>query len=64
MPLSIRERIATFDRAMSAADIAGILGISEITVYKHAKAGKIPCFRIGTCVRFCPQTVADWIARQ
>jgi excisionase family DNA binding protein len=64
MPLSIRERIATFDRAMSAADIAGILGISEITVYKHAKAGKIPCFRIGTCVRFCPQTVANWIARQ
>lgn len=64
MPLSIRERIAGFDRAMTADDLASILGVSEITVYKHAKAGRIPSFRIGTCVRFCPQAVADWIARQ
>ncbi|HEY4381910.1 MAG TPA: helix-turn-helix domain-containing protein [Acidobacteriaceae bacterium] len=64
MPLNIRERIATFDRAMTADELAAILGVSEITVYKHAKAGRIPSFRIGTCVRFCPQTVAEWIAKQ
>ena len=64
MPLNIRERIANFDRAMTADELAGILGVSRITIFKHAKDGRIPCFRIGTCVRFCPQTVADWIARQ
>jgi excisionase family DNA binding protein len=64
MPLSVRERIASFDRAMTADDLARVLGVSEITVYKHAKAGRIPSFRIGTCVRFCPQAVADWIAKQ
>jgi excisionase family DNA binding protein len=64
MPLSIRERIATFGRAMTADELAGILGVSRITIFKHAKDGRMPCFRIGTCVRFCPQTVANWIARQ
>jgi len=64
LPVSIRNRIANFGRAMTATDLAGILAVSEITIYKHAKAGRIPCFRIGTCVRFCPQTVAEWISRQ
>jgi excisionase family DNA binding protein len=62
--VSVRDRIATHDGAMNAEQLADILGVSEITIYKHAKAGKIPSFRIGTCVRFCPKTVADWIARQ
>ena len=61
---SVRDRIAGFGKAMSAEQLAGILGVSEITVYKHAKAGKIPSFRIGTCVRFCPQTVAQWVVKQ
>jgi excisionase family DNA binding protein len=62
--VSVRDRIATHHGAMNAEQLADILGVSEITIYKHAKAGKIPSFRIGTCVRFCPKTVADWIARQ
>jgi excisionase family DNA binding protein len=49
---------------MTADELAGILGVSRITIFKHAADGRIPSFRIGTCVRFCPQTVADWIARQ
>jgi excisionase family DNA binding protein len=60
----VRDRIAQHSGAMNAEQLADILGVSEITIYKHAKAGKIPSFRIGTCVRFCPKTVADWIARQ
>jgi hypothetical protein len=26
-----------------------------------AKAGRIPSFRIGTCVRFDPKTVGNWL---
>jgi excisionase family DNA binding protein len=62
--VSIRDRIANYGKALNAEQLADLLGVSEITIYKHAKAGKIPSFRIGTCVRFCPKTVADWIARQ
>ena len=63
-PISVRDRIAQFGKALNAEQLADILGVSEITIYKQAKAGRIPSFRIGTCVRFCPKTVADWIARQ
>jgi excisionase family DNA binding protein len=38
--------------------------VSRITIFKHVAAGRIPSFRIGTSVRFCPKTVADWLRRQ
>jgi excisionase family DNA binding protein len=62
--VSIHDRIAGHSGALNAEQLADILGVSKITIFKHAKAGKIPNFRIGTCVRFCPKAVADWIARQ
>jgi excisionase family DNA binding protein len=62
--VSVRDRIANSGKALNAVQLADILGVSEITIYKQAKAGRIPSFRIGTCVRFCPKTVADWIGKQ
>jgi len=62
--VSIRDRIARYGKALNAEQLADILGVSEITIYKQAQKGNIPSFRIGTCVRFCPKSVADWIARQ
>jgi len=62
--VSVRDRIASHSGALNADQLAAILNVSPITIYKGAKAGRIPSFRIGTCVRFCPKTVADWIARQ
>jgi excisionase family DNA binding protein len=50
-----------FGKAMTAEQLADLLGISEVTIYKHAKANKISSFRVGTCVRFCPKAVADWM---
>jgi excisionase family DNA binding protein len=62
-PISVRERIAGFTGAMNAEQLADILAVSPITVYKQAKKRVIPSFRIGTCVRFSPKAVADWVAR-
>ena len=61
--VSIRERIAAFKTALSAEELATILGVSPITVYKHAKKGRIPSYRIGTCVRFCPKAAVEWLDR-
>jgi excisionase family DNA binding protein len=47
--------------ALNAAQLAAILNISKITIFKQAKAGRIPSFRIGTCVRFDPRAVANWL---
>jgi type I restriction enzyme R subunit len=37
---------------------------NEVTVFKQAKAGRIPAFRVGTCVRFDPRAVAQWLRAQ
>jgi excisionase family DNA binding protein len=63
-PQPLADRIERFGRAMTAKQLAAILSVSAIAIYKYAKSGRLPCFRIGTSVRFCPKTVADWLRGQ
>jgi excisionase family DNA binding protein len=58
---SLPQRIERMKRAMTAGEIAGFLAVSPITVYKMAKAGRMPSFRIGSAVRFDPRAVAEWL---
>jgi excisionase family DNA binding protein len=44
--------------------LAAILAVSKIGIYKLAKADRIPSFRVGTCVRFDPRAVANWLRGQ
>ena len=60
-PLSLLDRIERIGRALTADELATMLNVSKITIFKQAKAGRIPSFRIGTCVRFDPKTVAGWL---
>ena len=60
-PMSLADRIEKIGRALTADELAEMLTVSRITVFKHAKAGRIPSFRIGTCVRFDPRAVAQWL---
>jgi excisionase family DNA binding protein len=52
--LSLQSRIANYGRALTAKELAELLNVSPVTVFKQAKKGLIPSFRIGTCVRFEP----------
>jgi excisionase family DNA binding protein len=61
--LSITEELSHIEGAITADRLAKILGVSKITIFKMAKAGRIPSFRIGTCVRFDPRKVADWVRK-
>jgi excisionase family DNA binding protein len=58
---SLPDRIAGIHRAITAVELAGLLAVSPITVYKMAKAGRLPSFRVGTAVRFDPRVVAHWL---
>jgi excisionase family DNA binding protein len=62
-PLSLADRIERIGRALTANELAEMLSVSKITIFKQAKAGRIPSFRIGTCVRFDPRSVAQWLRR-
>ena len=62
-PLFLADRIERMGRALTANELAEMLTVSKITIFKQAKAGRIPSFRIGTCVRFDPRSVAQWLRR-
>lgn len=62
--LSIRERIAAFNRALTADELSTLFAVEPDSIYKKARAGDIPSFRIGTSVRFDPKQIIDWLDRQ
>ena len=51
-------------RALTVADIAELLNISERQVYKLAAEHRIPCFKIGGSIRFDPLAVAVWLRQK
>ena len=62
-PSSLADRIERIGRALTADELAEILTVSKVTIFKQAKSGRIPSFRIGTCVRFDHRSVAQWLRR-
>jgi excisionase family DNA binding protein len=62
--LSIRQRIARSTRALTAAELAELLGMSPVTILRKAKKRQIPSLRIGGSVRFCPKAVSEWLGKQ
>jgi excisionase family DNA binding protein len=61
--MSLADKIERIGRAMTAKELAGFLSVSEVTIFKHAAAGRIPSFRVGSCVRFDPRAVATWLRK-
>jgi excisionase family DNA binding protein len=49
---------------MTASQLAALLAVSRIIIYKLAKKNRIPSFRVGSCVRFDPKVVAAWLRGQ
>jgi excisionase family DNA binding protein len=58
---SIADQVESYRRALAASELAELLAVSKVTIFKLAKTGRIPSFRVGTCVRFDPRQVADWL---
>jgi len=63
-PATLADQIELIGRALTAKELARMLSVSTITIFKQAKAGRMPCLRIGTCVRFDPRAVANWLRAQ
>jgi excisionase family DNA binding protein len=61
--MSLPDRIERIGRALTADELARLLTVAKVTIFKQAKAGRIPSFRIGSCVRFDPKVVAQWLRK-
>jgi excisionase family DNA binding protein len=62
--MSLADQIEKIGRALTAEELSRLLSVSKVTIFKHAAAGRIPSFRVGTCVRFDPKAVANWLRSQ
>jgi excisionase family DNA binding protein len=63
--LTLTKKIARSAKgALTAKQLAELLNISPKTIFKMAKAGRLPSFRIGTAVRFDARLIVDWLRRQ
>jgi excisionase family DNA binding protein len=60
----LADQIERVGRALTAEELATVLNVSPKLVYKKAKTGRLPSFRIGTCVRFDPHSIAAWLRSQ
>lgn len=64
MNSSLADYFETLNRALSANEVAKILGVRRDTIYLFVKAGEIPKFNIGrtkTMLRFDSRQLAEWI---
>ena len=61
---SLADVIRSKSRALTVRDVATYLSVSQRQVYKLAAEQCIPCFRIGSSIRFDPAAVASWLRRK
>ena len=52
------------DNVFTVQELATYLRMKPVTIYKHAKAGKLPCFKVGANWRFKKTTIDRWISDQ
>jgi excisionase family DNA binding protein len=48
----------------STKELAAVLGVQPLTLFRHVQAGKLVAYRVGKNYRFRRQDVEDWLTRQ
>ncbi len=56
--------MADYDGVFTVRELAGYLRMKPLTIYKHASAGKLPGFKVGSHWRFKKRTIDKWIQAQ
>jgi excisionase family DNA binding protein len=59
--MSILDALDKRATALTVAEVASLLNISQRQIYCLAAHNRIPCFHVGSSVRFDPATLQSWI---
>ncbi|HMD16448.1 MAG TPA: helix-turn-helix domain-containing protein [Terriglobales bacterium] len=62
--LSLADKIADMDHALTTAELAKLLSVNRATIFRHAKANRIPHFHVCVRLRFDPRATAKWLRAQ
>jgi excisionase family DNA binding protein len=61
---SLADRLEKSETALTVRQLAGILQVSDQSLYRAIAAGQIPVIQVGGIFRLAPREVAEWIRRQ
>ena len=59
--MDLAEIIESFGRALTIAEFCAIVPVSQKTVLRHIRAGKLPAYHIGSRVFLDPSKTAAWL---
>lgn len=59
--MSIAEQIEQLGRALTPKDLVRLLSVSKATISREVSSGRLPCFRIGSSLRFDPKAVIKYL---
>ena len=58
------DRLSSLGKLLTVKELAGILAISEKTIYGYVARNMIPYLKIQSSVRFRPKHIAQWLGHQ
>ncbi len=58
------ENLEKRERALKVSEVADLFQVSPMTIYRAAKEGSLPSFKVGSSLRFDPKIVTAWLKRQ
>jgi excisionase family DNA binding protein len=61
MPCGLADQVEQIPHALTAKDLAALLCVSPMTIYRLAARHAIPSYRIGDSLRFDPKAVAAYL---
>ena len=59
--MHLAEYLQNLDRCLTVPELARLLNIHKITLYRMAQSGRLPSFRVGAAVRINPRAAAAWL---
>ena len=60
--LSLPKHVSSLGHALTVAELAVLLQVSERHIYHLVQIGVIPHFKVGNTVRFDPEALGKWLA--
>ena len=60
----IFDRLGNHDKLLTVKELAGILSISQKTIYSYVARNMIPYIKIQSSVRFRPKHIASWLSQR
>jgi excisionase family DNA binding protein len=60
-PRDLASIVASSDSAWTIPKLAKLLSLSSRGLYDLVQSGSLPAYKIGTAIRLCPASTADWL---